>query len=225
MLFPLLYAGKGKPTVPERKFRASTCSESDQRQESQGGIREHPRCCRRPRPQLDRDSKVGGRGLVLETPALLSRCRCCRGSSAPIPWYFVLRRARWFALRRRRRWPRPPGLSGESRQAEAHGEGAISSQVDRLALQGHAGVGFGRPVHDQLGVDLEVEVATQRTQRCRRQVLEARAAHGSAQPFLEEMLADRWRQATDGNHCRLRRSCESARIVSGRSSSFRQERR
>jgi len=41
------------------------------------------------------------------------------------------------------------------------------SQVDGLALQGHPGVGLGRPINDQLGVDLEVKVASQRAQRCR----------------------------------------------------------
>ena len=60
-------------------------------------------------------------------------------------------------------------------------------RVDRLALQGHLGVRLGRAVDDQLGVDLEVEVAAQRRQRRRRQVLEGCAAHRPAEPLLEEV--------------------------------------
>ena len=58
------------------------------------------------------------------------------------------------------------------RQAEADGERTVASQVDRLALQGHACVGLGRSIDDQLGVDLEVEVPSQRDQRRRCQVLQ-----------------------------------------------------
>src|SRR5690348_4182526 len=44
-------------------------------------------------------------------------------------------------------------------QLEAHREGAIAAERDRLALEGDAGVGLGRAVDDQFGVDLEDERA------------------------------------------------------------------
>src|SRR5262249_56905762 len=44
-------------------------------------------------------------------------------------------------------------------QAEAHGKGAVGAQLDRLALERDAGAGFGGAVDDQLGVELEPELA------------------------------------------------------------------
>ena len=76
------------------------------------------------------------------------------------------------------------------RQAEAHGEGAVGPQLDRLALQGDAGVGFRGAVDDQFGVQLEPELPRL---AARHQAAGAEAGHGrrvqrATQPFLEQLL-------------------------------------
>ena len=64
---------------------------------------------------------------------------------------------------------------------------AVGPELDRLALQGDLGVRLGRAVDDQLGVDLEVEVAAERRQGPGAQALEREAVHRPAEPLLEEV--------------------------------------
>ena len=69
-------------------------------------------------------------------------------------------------------------------QAEADGEGAVGPELDGLALERDLGVGLGRAVDDQLGVDLEVEAAARARagRRCRGSGARGRASAGGAAP-------------------------------------------
>ena len=74
-------------------------------------------------------------------------------------------------------------------QAEAHREGAVGPQLDRLALQRDAGVRLGGAVDDQLGVELEPELALLAGQEgAGAEAGDGRRTHRPAQAFLEQLL-------------------------------------
>src|SRR6266545_7215547 len=75
------------------------------------------------------------------------------------------------------------------RQAKTHREGAVRTQLDRLALQGDASARFGGAVDDQFGVDLEPELALLARQECARAETRHRGrTHRPAQTLLEKLL-------------------------------------
>jgi len=73
------------------------------------------------------------------------------------------------------------------REGEPDGEGAVGTKLNVLALKGDLGVGFGRAVDDQFGVDLEVETARDRGERAGTEALEREALHRPAESLFKEV--------------------------------------
>src|SRR4029079_9160963 len=74
-------------------------------------------------------------------------------------------------------------------QAHAHREAAVRAEPDWLPLDANPRIRLGAAEHDQLGVDLELELS----RRCQQSlnthaIIGHRVAHRTAQTLLEELL-------------------------------------
>src|SRR5579859_4727785 len=74
-------------------------------------------------------------------------------------------------------------------EAETHGEGAVVAELDRLALEGDAGVRLGGAVDDELGVEVEEEAALAAARPgARTEARDGGRTQRPAEALLEELL-------------------------------------
>src|SRR5262249_37271900 len=72
-------------------------------------------------------------------------------------------------------------------QAEADGERAVRTKLNRLPLQGHVSAGLGRSINDQLRIDLKMEVAAQAGKSSDGEILHRDAREGATESLLKQV--------------------------------------